>query len=175
MVTLHRVTSGNPFERHPVLRTVFAGDRGRYVEEDTVSDLAKGPADLYRNHIYLIANETGEVVGLTGFFQLGVGGGPHESLALRWHGVAPAHRGLGLSQQAFAAVCEMARREHPRAELLLEYVPMADPERAAALIFYFGGLGFVLTGPARDAKRCPEAVALPPDSGDWQAMVFRIR
>lgn len=175
MVTLQRVTSGNPFERYPALRSVFAGDRARYVEEDTVGDLAKGQADLYRNHIYLIADAAGEVVGITGFFQLGVGSGPHDTLALRWHGVTPNKRGLGLSHQAFRAVCDEVEQVYSRAERLLEFVPMADAANAEALLAYFGGLGFERDGGPRDASTFPGAAALPPGSGNWQAMSFRLR
>ncbi len=175
MVSLQRVLTGNPFEQHPVLRTIFAGDRGQHVEQDTVDDLAKGTADLYRNHVYLICDAGGTVVGITGFFQLGVGSGAHDTLALRWHGVAPAHRGRGLSEQGFAAVCKEALQVHPHAARLVELVPMADADNANALIAYFERLGFRRDGAERDAKTFPEAAALPGDSGNWQAMVFQLK
>lgn len=172
---MERVFSGNPFETHPALRTIFAGDRCKHVEQDTVDDLAKGAADLYGNHVYLIRDEQGEVVGITGFFKPGLGNGPVDTLALRWHGIATAFRGRGLSERGFAAVCKEALHTHPRAERLLELVPMANEASATALVAYFKRLGFRKSGPARDAKTFPEAAALPPESGAWQAMAFQLR
>ena len=175
MTTLERVNSGNPFEAHPVLRTIFAGDRGKHVEQDTVDDLAKGVADLYGNHIYMIRDEQGEVIGITGFYKPGVGNGAVDTLALRWHGVAPTHRGRGHSEQGFEAVCKEALQVHPHAARLVELVPMADANNAKALIAYFERLGFSKDGLERDAKTFPVAAALPVDSGNWQAMVFRLK
>jgi len=175
MATLERVLSGNPFEQHRVLRAIFPGDRAQHVEQDTLTDLAKGAADLYGNHIYMIRDESGEVVGITGFFKPGVGNGPVDTLALRWHGIAPVYRGRGLSERAFTAVCEEASRVHPLAERLIELVPLADPDNARTLIGYFEKLGFRKDGPARDASTFPDAVALPMESGNWQGMVFELR
>jgi GNAT superfamily N-acetyltransferase len=172
-VTLSRITAGNPFADFPLLRTIFVGDRAAHVEADTLGDLAKGNAAPFRNQIYLIRDARGAVVGLTGLFcPYGDAGSRHETLALRWHGIAPEHRGKGYSMAAFHAVCDVARRTFPAAHSLIELVPMADQANGDKLVRYFGALGFEADGPVRDAAEFPASAALPPDSGGWQPMRF---
>lgn len=175
-LALSRVTAGNPFAEFPLLRTIFAGERAAHVEADTLNDLAKGNADLFRNQIYLIRDADGTVVGLTGLFcPYGDRGSRHEILTLRWHGIVPAYRGRGYSTAAFHAICNTARQTFPAAHSLVELVPMADTAKGDKLVRYFGALGFETDGPARDATEFPPSAALPLDSGDWRAMRFALR
>lgn len=174
-ITLERVQAGNPFTDHPLLQTIFAGDLSAHVEADTLADLAKGNADLYRNHIYLVRDTTEAVIGVTGVFcPYGDRGSRHEYLALRWHGIAPEYRGKGYSTAAFHAVCDVARQTFPAAHSLIELVPMADSANGEKLVSYFSKLGFEQDGSPRPATEFPESTGLPPDSGEWQAMCFAL-
>src|ERR1700693_6321738 len=107
MIKLQRVESGNPFEQHPCLRSVFPVDLAAYVEADTVADIAAA-VDPHHNHVFLVLDSGHQVVGLTGFFVPEADDG-RTYLGLRWHGIVPEHRSRGYSLAAFKEVVELAR------------------------------------------------------------------
>lgn len=92
------------------------------------------------------------------------------TLALRWHGVVPAHRGRGYSEAAFEVVRQEAIQANPAVKLLVELVPLADALKADRLLWHFRALGFSPAGEPMDATEFPASAALPPTSGRWQAM-----
>lgn len=168
-VSLARVLSGNPFADHPQLRTIWE-DRGwaDHVEADTLSDLAKGDADPASNRVFLVCDQSGAVVGITGFYLL-----PKRQIGLRWHGIVPEWRGRGYSKLAFLQVCRIAR-ETTNALDVAEYVEMADP-KAESLIDHFKALGFKTYREPADCATYPSELALPSGSGNWLEMLASLR
>lgn len=165
-IKLRRCLQGNPFTDHPALREIF-GERSVHVEADTLADLNLGDADPHKNRVFLIELDS-VVVGITGFFQPDAGDAT--SIALRWHGVIPTHRGRGYSEAAFEAVRQLAIQENPEAKRIVELVPMADPVKSDRLLRHFRALGFHPAGLIKDATEFPASTALPQGSGRWQVM-----
>lgn len=167
MISLIGVASGNPFEDHPALRTIWAPALGLHAETDTVADLALGrDRDPHHNNIYLIQNESGQVVGVTGFYQPM---NDPEVLGLRWHGIIPEYRGRGYSHASIEAVCLIAATQNQNAKSIIEYVSMDDAEEAAKLAKHFQNLAFFFDGDAQDVAELPSGASLPAGSGDWAA------
>jgi hypothetical protein len=124
--------------------------------------------------VYLVLDADGVAVGITGLFMPG-GDVERDKLALRWHGIVLEYRNKGYSKQAFEAVCGEARFAFPQARDLIKIMPLADETKGRKLIAYFGSLSFTLDGAPKDVCEFSASAALPPESGQWQAMRFALR
>lgn len=136
MISLRLITSGDPFEEHPQLLSLWPEPLLSLAREGVSESIeAIGAADI--GAIFLI-EEDNRVIGITGFFPFDESG---LSLGLRWHGIIDSHRGKGLSQRVIRAVLEFSRHTHPTAEALIELVPVT-PHGSASIAPHFERLGF---------------------------------
>ncbi|KWA84101.1 hypothetical protein WL29_22310 [Burkholderia ubonensis] len=140
MIALQPVTSGNPFEDYPVLRTIWPAEFGIIAEEAAQEAVEQIPlGDI--GGLYLIT-KADQVIGITGFFYC-------ESIDepfLRWHGIAPAERGNGYSRRALQLVVECIKAKIPYAKGLTELVPQTQTAYGAGIDKHFAALGFVPHG-----------------------------
>ena len=118
------------FELHPQLKSIWSA---RVLESarEGFMELGRCPGGRFAIEVQ------GQVVGMTGFYAV-----PESPrfLRLRWHGLVPEARGLGLSGPAMRAVCALGKARFPKAELLVESMPAGD--RGAKVARHFETLGF---------------------------------
>lgn len=140
MITLQPVFAGDPFALHPALLTIWPEPSLARARHDTVESLLDFDDEDF-GAIFLIFQH-GEVVGITGYYwydDIGI------ELGLRWHGVLPAVRGIGLSAAVIDLLLHEIRSQQPAATTLIELIP--DTDYSAALRRHFTRLGFRSVGP----------------------------
>lgn len=145
-VELREWTSGDPFEEHPQLASIWPEPFDRFAQEGVSETMGLG--GLY------LAMRGARAIGITGFF---TDGPLAEPLYLRWHGLDPAERGQGLSAPILRAVLELALPIHPEARELVELVPLCS--YGEGIERHFVGLGFQKRG--------------EPEFFDWSGMSWQ--
>jgi RimJ/RimL family protein N-acetyltransferase len=117
--------------------------------EEIYSLFVNGGSDIDANtdhpHVVML---NGEPIGVTGFYKY-----DDQDVGLCWHGIAPAHRGMGLSRAAFMQICSLAARAYPTARNIVELIPS---DREHDLVSYFHKLGFAHQGEVANFDYLPK-------------------
>jgi len=117
-VSLRPVFSGNPFEDHPQLRSIWSGDYATWAENQTVRCLENPEG----RKVFLIVGDDGCVVGITGYYFYD----DSRALGLRWHGVVSCMQRHFYSRSAIDLLCTIGKSDHPDREVLVELMPVDE-------------------------------------------------
>jgi len=126
---LERVDT-DPYTDHPELLEIWPHRRAELLRD--IQDCLANP-DIEQS--FLIMHE-GEVVGITGFYQY------DDEVGLNWHGILPKYSRLGYGKKALELLIDLAKQAYPKAEYLIEEVPM---NREQSICGFFQSLGFERT------------------------------
>jgi L-amino acid N-acyltransferase YncA len=139
MLGIERLISGDPFSDHPQLGHIWPEPYASIAREAVTEHLAEQD-DYDIGGIYLI-KEDSDVIGITGYFLYDT---EATVLGLRWHGLVPEQRGKGYSPRILGMVLIEALARHPRAETLIELVPVTT--YGETLEPHFKKMGFTPVG-----------------------------
>lgn len=125
----------SPFLRYPQLLQIW--DKRREVMRQAVEYYITDPGIEQK---FLMMNQDGFVVGITGYFLAHPTGA-----GLAWHGVVPEHQGKGYSTAALDMLEEeiLSDKNYIGVAELVEFIP---EDRQHDLVPYFTKLGFVAAG-----------------------------
>jgi GNAT superfamily N-acetyltransferase len=155
-ILIHKLNllDGNPLRLYPELQTIWSKESTQIALEafdEEIIEMQDFPDRDYGG-ILLIKNEKNKVVGLTGYF-IYVEGFTNE-IWLRWHGVIPEFRNLGISPMLINFIKETIRLMYPNVETLCEYMPVSLPN-SPAIANHFEKLGFEKFGEPEDVDFSP--------------------
>lgn len=135
----------NPFDEFPELLAIWSPDLARIAKE--AIDEAREFAVLYPGYdhgrIFLVFDENSpeRPAGITGILPWDEN---VSAVGLRWHGLAPQYRSLGLSGALVEAMRALACAQYPQAKEFVEFMP--DAPEHAAIRAYFEKIGFARSG-----------------------------
>ena len=147
MISLTDIRDGNPFSRHPQLRTIWPAHFTAIAEEAAQEAIGHMPyGDVGGLYLVKLGDQ---VIGITGYFFCVSEFEPF----LRWHGIIPAQRGKGFSRAAMQLLVEKVKANVPAARGLTELVP--QNEDGPGIAAHFARLGFVNAGPLESYDWAP--------------------
>lgn len=135
-----KIEDGDPFEEHPILKTIWPSPYRDIAQEAASEDLVAMAAGEPLGALFL-ALVDGVPSGISGYFPMS---GDGSIIGLRWHGLAAEHRGQGLSREMLGMVLEHAAKDFPDAAELVELAPANEYGKPIAR--HFLRLGFVAVG-----------------------------